>query len=115
MNWSLFQFGTGALVRAQDGCGFGASGPRNLALTNTRSDWEEIGKLWRFIDSRVGPEAIFLDYGPMRRQHHEGRIVLVRPPVSLRHMFHHNLDVEPPRGAWDIHRSQDEGFARSKD
>jgi hypothetical protein len=36
-------------VRAQDWCGFGASGSRNLALTKTRSDWEAIGRLWRFL------------------------------------------------------------------
>jgi hypothetical protein len=37
----------GSLVRAQDWCGFGASGSRSLALTNTRSEWEAIGRLWR--------------------------------------------------------------------
>jgi hypothetical protein len=32
----------GSLVRAQDLCDFGASGSRNLALTNTRPEWEAI-------------------------------------------------------------------------
>jgi hypothetical protein len=39
----------GSLVRAQDWCGFGASGSRNLTLTNTRPEWEAIGWLWRFV------------------------------------------------------------------
>ena len=30
----------------------GAGGPRDLALTNTRSDWEEIGRLWRYFAKR---------------------------------------------------------------
>src|ERR1700722_18122665 len=28
------------------------TGPRDLALTNTRSDWEEIGRLWRYFAKR---------------------------------------------------------------
>jgi hypothetical protein len=42
----------GSLVRAQDWCGLGASGSRNLALTNTRPEWAAIGQLWRFITHR---------------------------------------------------------------
>jgi hypothetical protein len=35
----------GSLARAQDWCGFGASGSRNLALTNTSPEWEVIGRV----------------------------------------------------------------------
>jgi hypothetical protein len=42
-------------VRAQDWCGFGASGSRSLALTNTRSEWEAIGRLWRRCVNRETP------------------------------------------------------------
>ena len=51
----------GSLVRAQDWCGFGASGSRSLALTNTRSEWEAIGRLWRFT-SIWGGSLRVVDY-----------------------------------------------------
>lgn len=68
-----------------------------------------------FSTVELAQEGIYLGYGPERPKHHDGRVVLGRPPVSLHHMFHQNLDVETPRGAWDIHRSQNEGLACGHD
>jgi hypothetical protein len=65
----------GSLVRAQDWCGFGVSGSRTLALTNTRPEWEAIGRLWRFaviIRFDPAPSAL-LSAPPLESLNRAGR------------------------------------------
>jgi hypothetical protein len=59
-------------------------------------------RIYRQLSQRK--KEYFLVIAHPRPKHHDLMVLLSRRRLSLlNYRFHHNLDVQMPRAAWDIH------------